>query len=373
MIKILHLVTGLEVGGAETALARLATGLDPTRFEQKVVSLIEPGVVAAEIRKIGIPVIDLGLDRGRASLAGLARMVRLLQRQRPVILQTWLYHADLLGLLAGRFASTPRIVWNIRCSDMTRDEDARRLRLVLRALAALSRQPDAVVVNSSSGRRVHADLGYRPRRWVEIPNGVDTRRFRPRPHERHALRRALGVPENARIIGMAARFHPMKDHATFFAAAARLAQRCPEAFFVVAGTGCTPDSPDLAEMVATAGIAERVRLLGVRQDLEDVFPALDVATLSSAFGEGFPNVLIEAMSCGVPCVATDVGDAARIIGHVGRVVPPSDPAALAAAWEEVLCADPLALAIAARNRVEALFDIERMCAAYAALYSELAR
>jgi glycosyltransferase involved in cell wall biosynthesis len=372
VIRIVHLITGLDLGGAEIALAKLAAGLDPTRFQSKVVSLIEPGRVAADIRGHGVPVISLGLDRGRPTLAGLARMIALLRRERPAILQTWLYHADMLGLIAGRLAGTPRIVWNIRASNMTEGKDARHLRSLVRALAYLSRQPDAVVVNSSAGRRAHAELGYRPRRWVEIPNGVDTGRFRPRPAERDSLRRALGIPESARAVGIAARLHAMKDYATFFAAAARLAQRPPDAFFVVTGDGCGPDSRELGDMIAASGLGARVRLLGVR-DLADVFPALDIVTLSSAFGEGFPNVLIEAMSCGVPCVATDVGDSAHIIGDAGRVVPPADPTALAAAWDEVLRSDLPTLGLVARNRAQSLFDLKRMCAAYETLYSELSR
>jgi glycosyltransferase involved in cell wall biosynthesis len=372
MIRVVHLITGLDLGGAELSLGNVVARFDKARFESKVVSLIEPGPAASLIRNHGIPLVSLGLERGKPGLRGFARMVALLRRDRPAILQTWMYHADLLGLIAGRIAGTPRIVWNIRCSNMTASDQDGHLRLLLRLLAPLSSRPDAVVVNSNAGRRVHSELGYRPRRWVEIVNGVDTERYRPRPKERQVLRRALGIPEHAQVIGMVARLHAMKDHHTFLAAAAELAGRRPETFFVIAGKGCEPGSSELMQAITALGLEGRVRLLGARCDLEDVFPAFDLTALSSAFGEGFPNVLIESMACGVPCVATDVGDCARIIGHTGRVVPPRSPTALAAAWDEVLGADLEACGAAARARTVTFFDIDRARARYETLYSQLA-
>jgi glycosyltransferase involved in cell wall biosynthesis len=372
MIRIVHLISGLDLGGAEVSLGNLVARLDRTRFQSTVVSLIEPGPAGSIVRDHGTPLVSLGMERGKPSMRGLARMVALLRRDRPAILQTWMYHADLLGLIAGRVARTPCIVWNIRCSNMTTNDQGGQLRLLLRALARLSRQPEAVIVNSYAGRVVHSALGYRPRRWVEITNGVDTERFRPRPTESQALRQALGIPERARAIGLVARRHAMKDHHTFLAAATELAQRRPDVFFVLAGNGCEPGSRELEQAIAARELGDRVRLLGIRHDIEDVFPAFDLTTLSSAFGEGCPNVLIESMSCGVPCVATDVGDCARIIGDTGRVVPPRDPTALAAAWDEFLRADLRALGAEARARTMAFFNLDQVRARYEALYSEVA-
>ena len=375
MIRVTHLITGLEAGGAERSLATLVARLDPC-FRSEVVTLTEPGPMAREIRAAGIPVTSLsisrGAGRGRSGVSGLARLVRHLRRTRPALLQTWLYHADLVGLAAGRLAGVPRIVWNIRCSDMTPGAEAPKLRRLTGWLARLSAWPDAVVVNSGAGRTAHETLGYRPRRWVEIANGVDSARFRPRTQERDALRRKLGLRPSAIVIGLVARFHPMKDHETFLRAAALFAARRPETEFALCGEGCTAATEPLSRLVAALGLRDRVRFLGTRADMEDVYPAFDLAALSSAYGEGFPNTLVEAMACAVPCVATDVGDSRRILGPAGLVVRPRDPAAMAEAWAETLAGDRAALGSQARERAVAEFGLARVLERYEALYDGLA-
>ena len=378
MIRVTHLITGLEAGGAERSLATLVARLDP-RFGSEVISLVEPGPMAREIRAAGIPLTSLRLRRGAArgpsglaGLAGLMRLVRHLRETRPAVLQTWLYHADLMGLAAGRLAGVPRIAWNIRCSDMTPDGEAPNLRRVTRLLARLSARPDAVIVNSAAGRTAHEALGYRPRRWVEIPNGVDAMRLRPRPQERDALRRKLGFGPSATVVGLVARLHPMKDHETFLRAAALFAAGRPDAEFALCGEGCVRGTAPLARLVSALGLGDRVHFLGTRADMEDVYPAFDLAALSSAYGEGFPNTLAEAMACAVPCVATDVGDSRRILEPAGRVVRPRDPAALAQAWTETLARDGRESGCLARERAVAEFGLERVLARYEALYGELA-
>ena len=377
MIRVAHLITGLEAGGAERSLATLVARLDP-RFGSEVISLVEPGPMAREIRAAGIPVTSLSMRRGAArgpsglaGLAGLMRLVRHLRETRPAVLQTWLYHADLMGLAAGRLAGVPHIAWNIRCSDMTPDGEAPNLRRVTRLLARLSAWPDAVIVNSAAGRTAHEALGYGPRRWVEIPNGVDPARFRPRPEMREALRRKLGFRPSATVVGLVARLHPMKDHETFLRAAALFAAGRPDAEFALCGDGCVPGAEPLARLVSALGLENRVHFLGTRADMEDVYPAFDLAALSSAYGEGFPNTLVEAMACAVPCVATNVGDAERILGSAGLVVRPRDPAALAGAWAETLAGDRAAHGLQVRERAVAEFALERVLARYEALYDGL--
>jgi glycosyltransferase involved in cell wall biosynthesis len=372
MIRVCHVITDLDVGGAENTLAALVAAVDPTRFEQHVVTLIEPGPVGRRIAAAGVPVTNLGLKRGQPRLEAIRRLVALLRGTRPTILQTWLYHADLLGTVASGLARTPRIIWNLRCSDMGADQDSRYLPLVVRTLAALSSFPDAVVINSRAGREAHLARGYRPKNWVEIPNGVDSQRFRPCADRRSRFRQSLAIPDAAPVIGLVARVHAMKDHSTFMAAAAMFARDRPDAVFVLAGDGTGPESQALTPLIEKFGLAKHVRLLGMRSDLENVYPALDISTLCSAYGEGFPNVLLEAMSCGVPCVATDVGDSRWIVGATGHLVPIQEPAALAAAWGKLLASDHRALSAAARARSVNEFSFDRMRAKYEALYFDLA-
>jgi len=368
-IRICHLITDLDTGGAERSLVNLILGSNAAQFRHEVVCLIEPGPMATPLAEAGIVVTTLGMRRGRWSLSGLSRLIHHLRATRPAILQTWLYHADLAGTIASWFAGNPKLLWNVRCSDMTHAPGETSLRLPVRALSLLSRCPDAIVVNSRRGRRDHEALGYRPKAWAEIPNGVDLARFRERRSERASLRALLGLDPDAVVIGLVARFHPMKDVATFLRAAALFTQKHAHVQFLLCGTGFDRDNNALTGMIADLGLGGRVMLLGRQPCAEDIYPTLDVFSLCSIYGEGFPNVLCEAMACGIPCVATDIGDSAEIVGDCGLIVPMRDPAALAQAWQKLLDLGPQA--VGARARVAAKFSRERMCADYEALYRSI--
>ena len=371
MLTVLHLITGLEAGGAEHALLRLVARTDRRRFRPVVVSLTDCGTLGAAIEAAGTEVHALRLPAAMPSPGGLFRLHRLLRDIRPDIVQTWLYHADLLGLLLKPVANMPHLLWNLRCSDM--DLPLGRT-AVLRMLGRLSRVPDGVVINSRAGQLVHQKIGYRPRRWEVIPNGFDLADLKPDAAARWELRAELGCDQGSVAIGMAARLHPMKDHATFFAAAAQLARTRPEARFVLIGAGTDCASGALRALIP-AELDDRVTLLGERTDMPRLYAALDIVTLTSAHGEGFPNVLGEAMSCGVPCVATDVGDAAMLIGPTGAIVPPRDPETLAAAWERMVVLGEegrRAFGQEARSRIERHYEIGAVVARYEALYEDIA-
>jgi glycosyltransferase involved in cell wall biosynthesis len=366
MAVIVHLITGLETGGAERMLARLVTGLDPERHRSTVVSMTGPGVVGPLLASSGIELHTLDMRRGIADLRGITRLATILRETQPDILQTWLYHADLLGMVARALTPPCALFWNVQCAESIDADIVRRL------LVWCSARPDIVVVNSLAGKRFHEQLGYRPKRWEHIPNGCDTNVFQFDAEARLKLRQELGIPDNAVAIGLPARFHPMKDHGNFLAAASRIAAVRPAVVFVLVGPHVDPSNRALAETIAAHCLNERVRLLGERDDMTAVYSALDIATLSSAFGEGCPNVLGEAMSCGAPCVATDCGDAADILGPTGIAVPPRDPEALAAAWERVISLGPearQALGAKARDRVIASYDLRAIVQRYDALYS----
>jgi glycosyltransferase involved in cell wall biosynthesis len=246
---------------------------------------------------------------------------------------------------------------------------------LVRACAAVSRWPETVVVNSARGKAEHTALGYRPRRWVVIPNGVDLERFRPDDMARARIRSELGIPSETRLVGSIGRDHPMKDRPTLLHAFALAARRVQGLRLVLAGDGMTSENPELRAAAARLGIADQVSALGIRQDVPALMNALDALVLSSSAGEGFPNVVAEAMACGVPCVVTDVGDAAEMVGPSGRVVPPGSAEALAAELEELLRAgdsERRRLSAEARDRAARLFGMDVMVRAYASLYEELA-
>jgi glycosyltransferase involved in cell wall biosynthesis len=373
-IRVTHVITDLETAGAELMLARLVeTFAASRRVDSTVISLGTRGPLADRIEAAGVPVSALGMRPGRPDPRGLWRLVRLVRRARPAIVQTWLYHADFAGLLAGALARVP-VVWNIRCAELDPRDHPRSLATLLRALALASRYPTAVICNSQAGQQAHERLGYTPRRWAVIPNGFDTNAFRPCPAAAGELRRELGVPEAARLVGLLARFHPMKDHPTFLAAAKIVVAAQPDVHVVAAGRGVNA-SPALAALVDDPALRARIHLRPERRDAARFLAALDVA-VSSSYGEAFPNVVGEAMACGTPCVVTDVGDSAQIVGDAGVVVPPRDPVALADGVLRLLDMAPparVALQNAARARIASEFSLDRAAAEYERLYADVAR
>ena len=337
-IGVMHVITSLDVGGAETMLARLVAGDGAGSVSHSVVSLKPGGALRASVEADGIVVRDLGIGRKRGAVGGLLRLAGLIKTTRPAVVHSWLYHADLLATLAlalsGRRRAT-RLVWGIRCSDMDVRRYARCTRYTLKLLRFLSSRTDLVLCNSEAGRAAHERLGYRPPRWRVVPNGLDLERFRPLSDERAAIRADLRLSDENFVVGICARVDPMKDHENFVKASVLFAEAAPEARFILIGAGTDEPGSALDRAIAASGIGSRFVRLGPRRDICRLHAALDIATLSSAFGEGFPNVLAEAMACGVPCVTTDVGDSAAIVGDTGLVVPPRNPAKLAAAWERL--------------------------------------
>lgn len=372
-IRICHLITGLDTGGAERSLVNLVTAMNRDEFENEVVTLLKPGPMAAALAQAGIPVISMDVGRRRPNPAVLLLLIRYLRAKRPTILQTWLYHADFFGTAAAFFVKPEHLLWNVRSSEIDQPGIPLSTRYLARLLGMLSRRPDAIVVNSQDGQRYHDQIGYRPKQWINIPNGVDLERFSPRGSQRGMLRARLGLPIDAAVIGLVARYHPMKDVKTFLRAASLLQHDHENTKFVLCGDGLGSDNSALAELVQTLDLDRRTLLLGPRSDIELIYPALDALTLCSIYGEGFPNVLCEAMACDVPCVATDVGDSATIIGDCGFIVPTRDPQALAQAWRMLLEKGSHLSTGSARSRIAARFSLQRMCAQYESVYRSLAQ
>jgi len=287
-----------------------------------------------------------------------------------------LYHADLVGTFARAMLARPRplLTWNIRCSRMDSRYERGTGALLLRTLAHLSSRPRAVVVNSLSGLTFHRSIGYRPREWVHMANGFDCDEFRPREGARDALLTRLGIPKDSFVVGFVARNDPIKDHATFFAAAAEVAAQRANAHFVLVGAGIEPGDQQIKQSIAKHQIADRVHLLGERNDIAQLDAAFDVAVCASR-GEGFPNVLCEAMAAGTPCVSTDVGDARTIIGDTGFVVDVGNSSGMAealVALADYSSAEMSKLSQRARNRIKSRYSLDGAVALYERFYTSLA-
>lgn len=363
-MNIIHIITGLNHGGAEAVLYRLCTHDKQNR--NIVISLMDSGKYGALLEASGIAIHCLGMPRGRMTLTGLWRLWRLLRNEQPDVVQTWMYHADLIGGIVARLARVPIVIWGIRNSNLEPGKSTRSTILVARVCAWLSHWiPHAIVSCSAHAVSVHQALGYAKGKFMIIPNGYDISELAPDSEARAQLRRELRVNEQTILLGMAARSDPQKDHANLVNTLRLIKHKGVSFQCVLVGFEMDADNHELCRLIESQGVKDNVLLLGERPDIPNVMNALDIHVLSSSFGEAFPNVLAEAMACGTPCVSTDVGDAAFIVGDTGWIVPPSNSELLANALSEAVAemqdAEQWAVRSSmCRDRVVLNFSIERM-------------
>jgi len=375
MIKVMHVITTLGSAGAETMLSRVASGMDGTRFENEIVSLTGILDLAERMQAIGVRVRTLGMKPNAPNPLLVMRLARWIRESKPDVIHTWMYHANLVGALAARLAGDVPVVWGIHHSVLDPRIDKRRTMFVSRACAFLSRKiPTRIVCCSEASHRIHKNLGYPDEKLEVVPNGFDLEEIKPDPAARASVREELSIPPDALVIGIAARFHPYKDHHNFIRAAARLRKQMPEIHFLLCGRDITWQNAQLARWIEAAGIRDRCQLLGVRRDMSRLFAAMDIASTASV-SEAFPVAIGEAMACETPCVVTDVGDSALIVGETGMVVAPRDPHGLAEAWRKLIQAGPEVrrrLGMAARRRVQQHFALPVIVERYQAIYTRLA-
>lgn len=362
-MKIVFLARALGPGGAERQLALMAAGLQRRGHDVAVATFYPGGTFRQGVADAGARHISLE-KRGRWDVLGfLRRLRRLLRQERPDILYSLLPPANIIAAVATPRIAGMRRVWGIRVSEMDLSHYDWLQRLSYAMERRLARFADLMIFNAESGHRLAAARGMAADRSAVVPNGIDTAAFAPDETARRRIRDDWGVAPGEPVIGMIARFDPMKDHANFLGAATQLARTRPGLRLVLAGYGAEPGNERLAGMVRAAGLTDRVRLLGQRQDMPAIMTALDILCLPSAFGEGFPNVLGEAMAAGTPCVATDVGDSRAVVGDTGEIVPPRDSQALADALERMLARldrSPGVTRDRARARIVENFSVDRL-------------
>lgn len=371
-VRILHIINDLSIGGAEIMLFRLLSQKSRERFEPVVLSLMDRGSLRERIEELGIHVYTPRMKPGRPTPASVWRLIRIARQIKPDLIQGWLYHGSLAAQIAGLFlGERVPVLWSIHCSIYSLSFEKKLTALVVRLCALLSRLAANIIFVSQTSRTQHEALGYRIEQSCVVPNGIDTNLFAPDAEARNSVRSELRLPESALLIGMIGRYHQMKDHANFLKAAAQIAKQYPDAHFLLAGREVDTDNRTLLDQIHKLGIAERAHLLGERTDIARLVAALDVFCLASSHGESFPIIVGEAMSCGVPCVVTDVGDCAWMVNDTGRVVPPRDHRALAENCESLLELGSQGRhqrGQAARTRVIDLFSLSSVVAKYEALY-----
>jgi glycosyltransferase involved in cell wall biosynthesis len=374
-IRIVHIINSFEHGGAESMLCNLVSRMDRRRFEPHVISLIDELTVAGPIIESGVPLTTIGMKPGVPNPLALMRLARACRRLRPDVVQTWMDHSNLIGGVAARVCSDARVVWGVHHADHVESLTKRSTLLTVAACAKLSRRvPTRIVFCSEHAQALYALRGFDVNRSCVVPNGFDTDHFRPSANARAKVRRENGFDADAPLIGLAARYDPVKDHENFLRAAEMLLQTHPRVRFMLCGAGVTEANAELMAGLRSRTLRAACRLLGPRSDIADIYASLDIST-SSSISEAFPLAVGEAMACAVPCVATDVGDTRLIVGDGGRVVPARDPAAIAAAWREILALDPdvrEALGTKARQRIVERFDLNSVTRTYEQLYRDVA-
>jgi glycosyltransferase involved in cell wall biosynthesis len=373
MQKIMFLTTGLNTGGAEKMLYSLLSQIDRTRFTPVVVSLIPGGMVSDRLPELDIPVTNIGLQAGGIPHPiHLLKLYNCISKIQPDLIQGWMYHGNLAASLVTKFTK-PKIpvFWSIHHSIKSLAAERFVLRNLIKLGIKFAPSCQKVIFVSQASKSQHEALGYSQQNSCVIPNGFNLETFIPSATAKQQLRQELNLPNDTLLIGKFARFHPMKDHSNFLKAAALLKLKYPNIHFVLAGTDISTANTDLTQIIQELGIDSRVHLLGERQDMANLTAALDISTVASAYGEAFPLVVGEAMSCQVPCAVTDVGDGGEIVGDTGKVVSPQNPQSLATAWQELIelgTEGRQKLGLAARNRIMTNFSLDRVVGQYEQLW-----
>ncbi len=373
-IRVLHIINGLNVGGAERMLSKLLAQADRERFDLRVLNLLKGGQISREIEALGIPVGELNLRSPYTAWKGLFALRSFVRQTDPDVVQGWMYHGNLAAWCAAKMAQRkPAQIWGVRHSLHELAREKKTTQAVIRLCARLSGSPERILFNSERSRLQHEAIGYNPAVCETIPNGFDVAAYCPDPQARQRLRSELGLELETLLVGLVARFHPLKDQPGFIKAARLVSPKFPDVHFVLVGREVDQNNPALDCASLPPEILEKFHFLGERSDIPQITAGLDIA-VSSSISEGFPNAIGEAMSCGLPCVVTDVGDSAWLLGHCGRVVPPSDAQALAAALISLLELPEVErqmLGTQARQRVIEHFSIEAITERYQQLYRAL--
>jgi glycosyltransferase involved in cell wall biosynthesis len=336
-MRVLHIITGLTQGGAESALYRLTTSEQNCSIEHIIISLVDFGVYGQQFQKMGIQTHMIGMPRGRPTLNGLVKLYYLIKKINPNIVQTWMYHSDLIGGIIAKLAGYDNIIWGVVHFNLEKGVTNFSTRLTAKLCAFLSYYiPKKIISCSESATRVHEKIGYYSKKFTYIPLGFDTVQLNRDDKSRSTLRKEWKLDDNIIIFGCLARWNPQKDHKNLLNAFSIVRKKFPNIYCVLGGREIDLKNSDLNNLIHEAeSINNNILLTGVVDKIPSFMNAIDIHILSSV-GEAFPNVVAEAMSCETICIVTDVGDACKIVDKLGWVVPPGNSDILASAMIEAI-------------------------------------
>jgi glycosyltransferase involved in cell wall biosynthesis len=370
-IKITHLITGLNTGGAETMLYRLLCGYNRTRFVMDVISLTDIGSIGERIQDLKIPVYSLEIRKNLFLLSDLVRLIRILKKNQPDVLQTWMYHANFIGSLVIPFLKDTILIWNITRSYLQFGITKHSTFYIAKFCSYLSHFfPKKIICCAKSTVNFHVKFGYCKIKMLVIPNGFDLSIFKPDYLSYLSVRKELNLSKSDVIVGMIARFHPDKDYANFIKAAKMIVQDVENVNFVCCGKSVDWQNLELKDLIESVGLRERFHLIGERDDIPRLLAAFNLL-ISSSLTEGFSNAIGEAMACGTPCVVTDVGDSAEIVVDRDCLVPSADSQALADAVKRILSMDSKQrekLKKIGRNHIQNFYSLKCVIDQYQSVY-----
>ncbi len=374
-IRMVHVVTDLRMGGAESALANLIAKSDKARFQHHVIGLKSDGVIGDRLRETGARVDVVGIRSVAKSIQALWKIRRLIRESNADLVQGWMYHGNVAASLALRsMRHRAGLIWNVRHSLTDFSREKPMTRHVIKMGARMSEHAELILWNSKRSRIQHEALGYHGRRHMVIPNGIDTSKMTFRVSARESMRKRLGLNDDALLVGSVARHHPMKGHTDLIDAVSHLASKGRDVHLALCGRGCEEDG-SMATLAKQSSLQGRLHLLGEMADPQPVYAAMDCFVVSSRWGESFPNALVEAMACEVPAIATDLGASAEILGDSGDVVPADTPHVLAPAIDRTLMLPPLQRkerVKKGRQRVINRFDVHSSVNRYERIWSSIA-
>ena len=332
-MKVVHIITGLGDGGAEHALFKICKyDVSNKHF---VISLKGPGKYFSLLNKLGIKVYCLNVNF--FSIIKFISLIKLLRFLKPDIVQTWLVHADFIGGIAARLAGIKNILWNIRYSNIEMGKAKLTTVIIIKILSVLSYLiPKFIITVSKKAKKIYEKIGYNKKIIKFIPNGYDLSILKINKHQKIKFKKKIKIKKNIPLIGKVARYDPQKDHLNFLNALSLIRSKNINFFCVLIGFNIDKKNINLMSDIKRLKLTKHVKLLGQNDNILEVMNGLDLHILSSSYGEGFPNVVAESMACGTPCVVTDVGDSALVVGKTGWIVPPKNPAKLAKAVENAL-------------------------------------
>lgn len=370
--SICHIITGLGRAGAESFLLRLIQNLKTFDHHVIVLGASEELEFTREFEAVAYVTFLNMKPNLREFIQGTLRLRHLIHELQPKTIQGWMYHGNLLALIGSLGQNIP-VLWNIRNGPME-GSDLHKLSLktltnwVIKVGAILSFLPKKIICCSQNAAKIHQSWGYQVDKFQIIPNGIDLKRFQVSSEKRAEVRTSWGISPDQKVIGFVGRFHPQKDIPTFLQALDLLCAQAPKVVAVMYGRGLSIENPEMGELLDQfTSLKGHIKLMGPRSDVENIYPGFDVMCSSSSYGEAFPNVLAEAMACGIPCVATDVGDTGSILGDQGLICDIKNPEQLAENLRALL-KEPQKFQ-ECRQRIQDNFSLEKCLESYQTIYA----